>query len=641
MTPFVVMRSHNDMPLIAETLVRLHDQDGAFELICLDNESHDGTLDELRKYTNRIVNIPQGSYVPGKVLNLGMELTTSKKVVFLNSDCSPQDSQWLKNLLRGFDHDGRIAAVFGRQIPRPDCHPLLAKDTEETYGDGSRQRSWRHCFSMASSAISRPVWKSRKFNEDLRYSEDIDWTWRMRQAGYEIRYVANSVVMHSHNYTWRQFYRRHYGEGRAEASIFPWSSWEASLVQLLSAPLCEAGPERLEIRPAKGTPGTMRVVSCPAPGPDDGTTQGVHGRPEGEKAMTHMYSGDGSIAFNERLHETLLRVADQVEEALGGNLVALVLGGGYGRGEGGVVQQNGVERPYNDLDFTLLVARKSRVKWKRLRDIGEYFAKELEIHVDFSRPLTLADVERWPHWLMWYDLLNGHVVLRGVSDILTRHAPSKLQEPLPAIEGTRLLLNRGTGLLWALRVVRGIESSPDEDFVRRNYYKCALALGDALLIGHRSYTTAYRGRDRLVAALERSEPNVAAFHLGTLYDEALRFKFRPDRVDGQVPSERALKTLAQAWGSVFLHVETVRTGRAWPSFREYVLWKGTREADQHGLKRCARNVVRNLQLGRLSWRYPREALYARLPVLLGLVEGSVRDWPQETGNYLRVWDRFN
>jgi len=231
MTPFVVTRSHNDMPIISETLAGLHKQDHEFELICLDNESDDGTVEELRKYTNRIVNIPKGSYIPGRVLNLGMELAQSEKVVFLNSDCSPQNKSWLRNLLTGFGANGRIAAVFGRQVPRLNCRPLFAKDTESTYGDGSLQKYWKHCFSMASSAISRSVWESQKFNENIRYSEDIEWTWRARQRGYSIEYVADSVVTHSHNYTLGQFYRRHYGEGQAEAVIFPWTKWERSLLR--------------------------------------------------------------------------------------------------------------------------------------------------------------------------------------------------------------------------------------------------------------------------------------------------------------------------------------------------------------------------------------------------------------------------
>ena len=56
---------------------------------------------------------------------------------------------------------------------------------------------------------------------------------------------------------------------------------------------------------------------------------------------------------------------------------------------------------------------------------------------------------------MWYDLLNGHIVIKGPSDILSAHAPAALKKTLPVIEATRLVLNRGAGLLWALRVVRG------------------------------------------------------------------------------------------------------------------------------------------------------------------------------------------
>lgn len=236
MKPFVVMRSHNDMPLISETLRNLHEQSLPFELLCLDNESTDGTVEELKKFTSRIVNIPKGTYIPGRVLNLGMELTSGPHVAFLNSDCTPMHMEWLEKLLAGFGEDPKIAAVFGRQAPRPECKPLFAKDTDDTYGDGSRQKYWRHCFSMASSAISRTVWEESRFDENLQYSEDIDWTWKARKRGYLIKYVPDSVVTHSHNYTLKQVRKRHYGEGRAEAVIFDWSAWESSFVRYSLAP---------------------------------------------------------------------------------------------------------------------------------------------------------------------------------------------------------------------------------------------------------------------------------------------------------------------------------------------------------------------------------------------------------------------
>ena len=357
--------------------------------------------------------------------------------------------------------------------------------------------------------------------------------------------------------------------------------------------------------------------------------------------MTETYTRDGSEAFNQRLHETLTRIADRVDTAMGANLVSLILGGGYGRGEGGVVVRNGIEMPYNDLDFTLVVQNKSKVPWDKLNDIRRDFAEELKIHVDFSRPLTVQDIENWPCWLMWHDLLNGHVTLKGPTDLLEKHAPGYFKNPLPVIEATRLLLNRGAGLLWSLRVVRKLEDEPDEDFVRRNYYKCALAMGDSLLIAYLRFTTKYFGRNVLVKALAEDEPSVALLEMQELYEEALKFKFRPDSVSSETKSENMLLNLASRWGKVFLLVENIRTGLNFKSLEEYVDWNGIREKDQHTLKPLFRNIVRNISLGKLSLRYPRENLYRQLPVLLGLVKRNSPDWSSDSREFLKVWDRFN
>lgn len=226
----VVLRARNDMPLVADTLRKLATQRAPFVLVAFDNDSTDGTREEIGKYTGHIHRVAAGTYVPGRVLNKAMAATEGEFVVFINSDCTPQNDLMLGSLLAGFT-DKTVAAVFGRQIPRPGCAPLMAKDTEDTYGDGARQRYWRHCFSMAISAIRRSAWEQMPFREDIQYSEDIAWTWDARKRGHEIRYVPDAIVMHSHNYTMKQIYRRQFGEGRAEAAIFDWSSWEQSFVR--------------------------------------------------------------------------------------------------------------------------------------------------------------------------------------------------------------------------------------------------------------------------------------------------------------------------------------------------------------------------------------------------------------------------
>ncbi|MEW6128485.1 MAG: hypothetical protein AB1757_15705 [Acidobacteriota bacterium] len=354
-----------------------------------------------------------------------------------------------------------------------------------------------------------------------------------------------------------------------------------------------------------------------------------------------VYARQASPAFNFRLNESLNRISEAVYLALGENLIALILGGGYGRGEGGVVYKDGIEQPYNDLDLVLVVKEKTRIDYKALHRISEKYAKNLGIHVDFSRPLDLKDIQHLPNCLMWQDLLNGHIVIQGDKNILNDYAPETLKDKLPVIEASRLLLNRGAGLLWAMRIARKVESGQDSDFIRRNYYKCALALGDALLITYRQYQTAYRGRNQLLANLAKENAEVAAMNLTGLYNKALIFKFSPDDISNTTIDEFRLQVLAENWGIVYLHIESYRTRQKFNSLDEYANWIGIREPQQNTFKYALRNFIRNLQIKKLSLSYPREALFRTLPILLGVCHSTVKDWDTESAKFIEVWRRFN
>jgi hypothetical protein len=353
-----------------------------------------------------------------------------------------------------------------------------------------------------------------------------------------------------------------------------------------------------------------------------------------------LYARHASADFNARMQGWLTSLSGEVRQAMGENLIALVLGGGYGRGEGGVLRVSGEERPYNDLDLVLIVQRKSGLPWEALHAIQHKYAALTGIEVDFSRPLTVDDVRAWPTTLMWSDLLQGHRVLDGPADILTGNAPDLRSDRLPPVEATRLLLNRGAGLLWALRVVRGCEAGPDADFIRRNFYKCGLALGDALLISHERFATPYAGRGERLAKLLGELSRPFPFDLRGLYEEALRFKFWPGE-SASTPGETQLEEMAREWGQVLLYVEGRRVQREFGSAREYSEWHDAREPEQNMVARWPRNLVRNRQLGCWSLRYPRERLYRELPILLGLSGSKVPDWPAGSARFLAVWKQVN
>jgi len=352
------------------------------------------------------------------------------------------------------------------------------------------------------------------------------------------------------------------------------------------------------------------------------------------------YARHGSVEFNERMHAWLTGLAAEVRAALGDNLTALVLGGGYGRGEGGVLCVAGEERPYNDLDFLLVVRRKSAIPMAALEAIRHEYERVTGIQVDFSRPLTAEEIRQWRPTLMWSDLLHGHSVLDGPADILTANAPAMPSDRLPPIEATRLLLNRGAGLLWSLRVARECEPAPDEDFVRRNYFKCALSLGDALLIAYGRFATPYAGRDQLIAGLLAEFRPAISFDLSKLYGDALAFKLRPGQSELQ-PDESELVRLAAHWGEVWLHIERRRACRPWPTMADYARANDVREPEQNVLRHWPRNLVRNRQSGVWSVRYPRERLYRELPALLGLCESDRGRWSADSERFLAIWKRVN
>jgi rhamnosyltransferase len=153
----------------------------------------------------------------------------------LNSDCEPVDEYWLKRLIDAMD-DPAVGAAFGRQMPRPGCFSWFERDTEATFGDGKEQAKWRHCFSMANSILRREAWEAEPFNEKIAYSEDVELTLRIKNRGFEIRYVPESRVLHSHNYTWKQYYKRQFGEGKAEAAIWEWSRFQRSWLRYSALP---------------------------------------------------------------------------------------------------------------------------------------------------------------------------------------------------------------------------------------------------------------------------------------------------------------------------------------------------------------------------------------------------------------------
>jgi rhamnosyltransferase len=215
----IIIRSFNEAWALRHTLAALKSQEYRnWELIVIDSGSTDGSVEMIRKAEpSHFAQITE--YQPARVMNQGMELAHADYGIFLNADATPQGPNWLRPLI-GPLLNPDVAAVFGRQIPRPDCQAVYAHDYERCFGPNRSSAQWDHFFSMASSGIRKDIWAKRGFNERMQYSEDDEYTRWCRAQGYRIEYVPESVVMHSHNYTPAQAWKRSFGEGRALAAVW-------------------------------------------------------------------------------------------------------------------------------------------------------------------------------------------------------------------------------------------------------------------------------------------------------------------------------------------------------------------------------------------------------------------------------------
>ena len=208
--------------------------------------------------------------------------------------------------------------------------------------------------------------------------------------------------------------------------------------------------------------------------------------------MKSRYTIDGSRSLESML-DTICEASRKAlllaipEDSLKG----IALGGGYGRGEGGVFRERGEELPYNDVEFFVFVSRNrflARRKWgETVTNIGHELTEQFGIEVEF-RIIGTNEIQQAPPSMFYYDLIMGHRWILGGDSLLRNCEHHRDPSALQYSEATRLLMNRASGLLFARKLLE-TESldEKDSDFIFRNIRKAQLATGDAILTSRGGY----------------------------------------------------------------------------------------------------------------------------------------------------------
>ena len=247
---------------------------------------------------------------------------------------------------------------------------------------------------------------------------------------------------------------------------------------------------------------------------------------------------------------------------------ALVLIGGYGRGEGGVEMSAGVQKPHNNLDFLLILndsaaGEAGEIK-KQIDAILYDLAGKRGLGMDLGI-ITTGKLRSSPCLVMWHDMRFGHKTLLGDKEYvpsLTRFSPERIDPS----DIRNLLVNRGTLLVINQMLLERPELSEDASrTIVKHAMKAIIGYGDALLFSLGKYHWSYVEKQKRMAA----STEVAA-DFRKLYDAACEFRFRPD-YSGWLNSElrKWMHDLISALEPVHLSFEGVRLGHPGLSWEEY------------------------------------------------------------------------
>lgn len=184
-------------------------------------ESKDDSENLLKENNLEYIKIKKNEFSHGKTRENVAKTCNADIVVFITQDIIIESDEWLYNLTFPIASNECDAAYsrqvsksigiekYTREINYPDKACIRTKDDIEKIGLKA------FFFSDASSAIRNDVLKDVNYydGKDLIINEDMYIAYKMISKGYKIKYAADSVIVHSHNFKFKELYKRYYDTG--------------------------------------------------------------------------------------------------------------------------------------------------------------------------------------------------------------------------------------------------------------------------------------------------------------------------------------------------------------------------------------------------------------------------------------------
>lgn len=193
------------------------------EVIIVDSESKDKTVQICMAHGASVLPIKRSDFNHGGTRNYALRQSKGDYVLFLTHDAIPSDKQLLEKLSLTLSRSDKMAAVYARQLPREDATYMerLVRDynypvESHIYSSSDIVAHGIKTFFMSDvcAMYKRSVYlELGGFETDIKTNEDMLYAAKAINNGYSIGYEASAYVVHSHNFSLAEQYKRNYIQG--------------------------------------------------------------------------------------------------------------------------------------------------------------------------------------------------------------------------------------------------------------------------------------------------------------------------------------------------------------------------------------------------------------------------------------------
>lgn len=191
------------------------------KILIIDSSSTDGTMTFAKQYGVQTVIIPKNEFNHGLTREKARKILNTEIVVFLTQDAYPAQDNLIELLTVPLIQN-KASVSYSRQVSH---HPSYIFETfarEFNYPPESQLRSLKdaakygiYTFFCSNSCAA---YKNHALEEiggfkNVLFGEDTYAVAELLHKGHKIAYVAEAVVKHSHNYTIKQEFQRHFDMG--------------------------------------------------------------------------------------------------------------------------------------------------------------------------------------------------------------------------------------------------------------------------------------------------------------------------------------------------------------------------------------------------------------------------------------------